>query len=87
MLRWIFLFVIMTFKLFHFRKEVGSRSGVRPVQIIEVTCPKCRRKFRTVPAVMQHAGDLYCPTCGLLMEVSAPQPVTVLARARGSNAA
>jgi hypothetical protein len=77
----------MKFKLFHGRKPVRVGKVVPLVQIIEVACPKCRRKFRTVPAVVQHAGDLYCPKCGLPMEVSAPQPVSVLARAKGSSAA
>jgi hypothetical protein len=78
----------MKFKLLQGRKQEAGLSKVVPlVQIIDVTCPKCRRKFRTVPAVVKHAGEFLCPTCGLLMEISEPQPVSVLARARGSSAA
>ncbi|HEX7284935.1 MAG TPA: hypothetical protein VF532_02070 [Candidatus Angelobacter sp.] len=57
------------------------------VQIIEVRCPQCQRKFRTVPAVVEHAGEFYCPVCTSRMKVSDPQPVSVLARKKANNAA
>jgi len=48
------------------------------VQIIDVKCPNCKRSFRTVPAVVEHAGSVYCSTCGTLMTISAPQSIEVL---------
>lgn len=57
------------------------------VQIIDVKCPKCMRKFRTVPAVVEHAGSVYCSVCGARMEVSEPQPVSVLRERRSHTAA
>lgn len=57
------------------------------VEIIEVKCPKCLRKFRTVPTVVENAGAVYCPACGSQMEVSQPQPVSVLSTKKAHSAA
>jgi len=48
------------------------------VKIVDVKCPNCSRSFRTVPAVVEHAGSVYCSVCGTLMVISAPQPINVL---------
>jgi hypothetical protein len=56
------------------------------VQIIDVQCPKCLRKFRTVPSVVEHAGWMYCSVCGTRMNISDPRPVTSLSK-QGNNAA
>jgi hypothetical protein len=57
------------------------------VQIIDIQCPKCLRKFRTVPSVVEHAGWMYCSVCGTRMNISDPRPVTSLSKKNGSNAA
>jgi hypothetical protein len=57
------------------------------VQIIDIQCPKCLRKFRTVPSVVEHAGWMYCSVCGTRMNISDPRPVTSLSKAGGNNAA
>ena len=64
--------------------STGARLPL--VKIIEVNCPKCLRKFRTVPAVVENAGAMYCPVCGSRMKVSQPKPVSVLSakKAHGS---
>jgi uncharacterized Zn-finger protein len=80
------LLTIMQFKLLPGRKK-DSVKVVPLVKIIEVKCPKCQRKFRTVPAVVEHAGEFYCPVCSSRMKVSEPQPVSVLARKKASSAA
>lgn len=56
------------------------------VHIIDVECPKCMRKFRTVPSVVEHAGSVYCSACGSRMNISAPQPVSVLAHGKSDKA-
>lgn len=58
--------------------HISLEQGARLVQIVDVKCPKCHRKFRTVPSVLEHAGSLRCPVCGTSMAVSEPQPVEVL---------
>jgi len=55
-----------------------GNQGSPLVEIIDVKCPKCNRGFRTVPAVVEHAGAVYCSVCGTLMTISAPQPVHIL---------
>lgn len=77
---------IMHFRLLPGRKK-DSVKVVPLVKIIEVKCPKCRRKFRTVPTVVEHAGEFYCPVCSSRMKVSQPQPVSVLARGKANSAA
>lgn len=57
------------------------------VKIVDVKCPRCTRKFRTVPSVLEHAGSVYCSVCGTRMEISDPQPVSVLGQTRSHNAA
>jgi uncharacterized Zn-finger protein len=77
---------IMQFKLLPGRKK-DSVKAVPLVQIIEVKCPGCQRKFRTVPTVVEHAGEFYCPICSSRMKVSEPKPVSVLARKKANSAA
>lgn len=55
------------------------------LQIVDVKCPRCLRKFRTVPAVVEHEGSLYCSTCGARMEISSPQPVSVLSGGKSGS--
>jgi uncharacterized Zn finger protein (UPF0148 family) len=57
-------------------------QGSQLVHIIDVQCPKCCRKFRTVPSVVEHAGWVYCAVCGTRMTVSEPRPVTALSEDR-----
>ncbi len=57
-------------------------QGYPLVQIIDVTCPRCNRKFRTVPTVIEHSGFVYCSVCGARMEVSEPQPISVLSNGK-----
>ena len=78
---------IMKFKLLYGTRKDSLGRVVPLVKIIEVKCPKCQRRFRTVPAVVEHAGEFYCPVCSSRMDVSAPQPVAVLARKKASSAA
>ncbi len=52
------------------------------VQIVDVQCANCGRKFRTVPSVVEHAGAIDCPVCGVRMKISREQPVSVLAQPR-----
>ena len=60
------------------KTRISLEQGSPLVTIIDVKCPKCMRKFRTVPAVVEHTGAVYCSACGARMEVSTPQPVSVL---------
>ena len=60
------------------KTRISLEQGSPLVTIIDVKCPKCMRKFRTVPAVVEHTGAVYCSVCGARMEVSTPQPVSVL---------
>jgi uncharacterized Zn finger protein (UPF0148 family) len=60
------------------KARIPLEQGSPLVTIIDVKCPKCLRKFRTVPAVVEHTGAVYCSACGARMEVSTPQPVSVL---------
>ena len=62
-------------------------QGPQLVRIIDVECPKCLRKFRTVPAVVEHAGSVYCSVCGTSMKISEPKPITVLSDEESSEAA
>ena len=55
-------------------------QGLQLVQIVDVHCPKCMRKFRTVPSVVEHAGWVYCSVCGTRMNISDPKPVTALSK-------
>ena len=57
-------------------------QGYPLVHIIDVTCPGCSRKFRTVPSVIEHSGFVYCSVCGSRMEISEPQPITVLSESK-----
>jgi uncharacterized Zn finger protein (UPF0148 family) len=57
-------------------------QGPQLVHIIDVQCPKCQRKFRTVPSVVEHAGWVYCSVCGTRMTISEPKPVTALSKER-----
>ena len=52
------------------------------VHIVDVECPKCLRKFKTVPSVVEHAGWMYCSVCGTRMNISDPRPVTALSKDR-----
>jgi uncharacterized Zn finger protein len=58
--------------------HTSLQQGAPLVQIVDVTCPSCHRKFRTVPSVLEHAGSVRCSACGTPMVVSDPQPVAVL---------
>ncbi len=57
------------------------------VQIVTVQCPRCNREFRTVPSVLENSGPVYCPRCGARMNVSQPQPLSVLSSSKGASAA
>jgi len=48
------------------------------VHIVDVECANCGRKFRTVPSVVEHAGAIDCPVCGVHMKISREHPVSVL---------
>jgi uncharacterized Zn finger protein (UPF0148 family) len=61
------------------------KQGPQLVHIIDVQCPKCMRKFRTVPAVVEHSGWVYCSVCGTRMEISDPKPVSVLSKRADNN--
>jgi uncharacterized Zn finger protein (UPF0148 family) len=63
-----------------------SGQGPQLVHIIDVQCPKCQRKFRTVPSVVEHAGWVYCSVCGTRMTVSEPKPVSSLSKDRAKTA-
>ncbi len=63
------------------------KQGLQLVNIVDVQCPKCLRKFRTVPSVVEHAGWMYCSVCGTRMNISDPRPVTALSKEDGNNAA
>ena len=56
------------------------------VKVIDVKCPKCQRSFRTVPSVVENAREVRCPACGSLMEISKPQPVSVLSGKKAHGA-
>ncbi|HEY2499316.1 MAG TPA: hypothetical protein VGK24_19830 [Candidatus Angelobacter sp.] len=62
-------------------------QGFQLVHIVDVQCPKCLRKFRTVPSVVEHAGWVYCAVCGTRMNISEPKPVSALSEKGGSTAA
>lgn len=55
-------------------------QGLQLVHIVEVQCPKCLRKFRTVPSVVEHAGWVNCSVCGTRMNISEPKPVAALSQ-------
>jgi uncharacterized Zn-finger protein len=57
-------------------------QGLQLVHIVDVQCPKCMRKFRTVPSVVEHAGWVNCSVCGTRMIISDPKPVTALSKDR-----
>jgi uncharacterized Zn finger protein (UPF0148 family) len=57
------------------------------VHIVDVECPKCLRRFRTVPSVVEHTGSVHCSVCGTRMSISEPQPVSVLAKKDAREAA
>jgi hypothetical protein len=63
------------------QKEQGSQL----LQIIDVQCPKCQRKFRTVPSVVEHAGWMYCSVCGTRMNISDPRPISSLSGVRSKD--
>ena len=63
----------------------SSDQGLHLVHIVDVQCPKCLRKFRTVPSVVEHAGWMYCSVCGSRMNISDPRPVTALSNDAGKN--
>lgn len=56
------------------------------VKIVTVQCPGCHREFRTVPSVLENSGTVYCPQCGARMNVSDPEPISVLSRSSGAAA-
>ncbi|HLJ88897.1 MAG TPA: hypothetical protein VKZ53_18910 [Candidatus Angelobacter sp.] len=57
------------------------------LQIITVCCPQCSRRFRTVPTVLENRGPVDCPVCGSRMNISEPQPLSVLSESRKASAA
>ena len=57
-----------------FKIKTGQECSL--VNIISVKCPNCSRMFRTVPSVLQHSSGMYCPKCGIRMEVSDPEPIS-----------
>lgn len=59
-----------------------QKQGHQLVHIVDVECPKCLRKFKTVPSVVEHAGWMYCSVCGTRMNISDPRPVTALSKER-----
>lgn len=61
--------------------------GAPLVKVIDVKCPKCQRSFRTVPSVVENARELRCPACGSHMEISEPQPVSVLSTKKARSGA
>lgn len=68
-------------------EDLNTQAGIDVlVTIITVQCPRCRREFRTVPTVLENSGTVYCPQCGARMNVSDPQPISVLSRSRGAAA-
>ena len=60
----------------------STSQGFQLVHIVDVQCPKCMRKFRTVPSVVEHAGWVYCSVCGTRMTISKPKPVSALSKDR-----
>lgn len=71
--------------LIGYRHPNFSRQGPDLVHIVDVECPKCLRKFRTVPSVVEHAGWVYCSVCGTRMSISAPKPVSILSSERDKD--
>jgi uncharacterized Zn finger protein (UPF0148 family) len=59
-----------------------QKQGPQLVHIVDVECPKCLRKFKTVPSVVEHAGWMYCSVCGTRMNISDPRPVSALSKER-----
>jgi DNA-directed RNA polymerase subunit RPC12/RpoP len=57
-----------------YKNKTGQEYSL--VNIISVKCPNCSRMFRTVPSVLEHSGGMYCPKCGIRMEVSDPEPIS-----------
>jgi|GEM_PF-5658732 hypothetical protein len=66
--------------LLGYKNPNSHEQGSQLVQIIDVQCPKCLRKFKTVPSVVEHAGWVYCSVCGTRMNISEPRPVTTLSK-------
>lgn len=66
--------------LLGYKNPKSQEQGLQLVQIIDVQCPKCLRKFKTVPSVVEHAGWVYCSVCGTRMNISDPRPVTTLSK-------
>jgi uncharacterized Zn finger protein (UPF0148 family) len=71
--------------LLGYRHCKSFEQGPQLVHIVDVECPKCSRKFRTVPSVVEHAGSVYCSVCGSRMNVSDPKPVSALSEANGNH--
>src|SRR5215472_3286773 len=65
----------------------SSEQGPQLVRIIDVECPKCLRRFRTVPSVVEHTGAVYCSVCGTSMKISEPKPITALSEDDGGRRA
>ena len=63
-----------------YKNSKSHEQGLQLVQIIDVQCPKCLRKFKTVPSVVEHAGWVYCSVCGTRMNISEPRPVSTLSK-------
>lgn len=66
--------------LLGYKNPKSHEQGLQLVQIIDVQCPKCLRKFKTVPSVVEHAGWVYCSVCGTRMNISDPRPVSALSK-------
>lgn len=66
--------------LLGYKNPKSQKQGLQLVQIIDVQCPKCLRKFKTVPSVVEHAGWVYCSVCGTRMNISDPKPITALSK-------
>jgi hypothetical protein len=69
--------------LLGYKNPKSQEQGLQLVQIIDIQCPKCLRKFKTVPSVVEHAGWVYCSVCGTRMNISDPRPVTTLSKDAG----